>query len=100
VWSREIDSGELRSAEHVSRGTQDQIYFSLRFGILDLVSNEAESCPCLLDEPFAAYDRIRMREAFEILTEEARRRQLLLFTCREDLLELANQYTANVIHLG
>jgi uncharacterized protein YhaN len=100
VWIREIDSGELRSAEHVSRGTQDQIYFSLRFGILDLVSNEAESCPCLLDEPFAAYDRIRMREAFEILTEEARRRQLLLFTCREDLLELANQYTANVIHLG
>jgi uncharacterized protein YhaN len=100
VWVREISSGELRPAEHLSRGTQDQIYFSLRFGILDLVASEAESCPCLLDEPFAAYDRIRLREAFEILTEEARRRQLILFTCREDLLELANQYSANIIHLG
>jgi uncharacterized protein YhaN len=72
----------------------------MRFGILDLVSNEAESCPCLLDEPFAAYDRARLKEAFEILAEEARRRQLLLFTCREDLLELAQQYNAAIIHLG
>jgi len=100
VWVREIGSGELRSAEQLSRGTQDQIYFSLRFGILDLVSNEAESCPCLLDEPFAAYDRIRLREAFEILAEEARRRQLILFTCREDLLELALQHGAHTIRLA
>jgi len=100
VWVREIDSGELRSAEHLSRGTQDQIYFSLRFGILDLVSNETESCPCLLDEPFAAYDRLRLREAFEILKEEARSRQLILFTCREDLLELARSCEATILELA
>ncbi len=100
VWVREIDSGELRSAEHLSRGTQDQIYFSLRFGVLDLVGNETESCPCLLDEPFAAYDHGRLREAFEILTEEAQRRQLILFTCREDLLDLARHCDANIIELA
>jgi DNA repair exonuclease SbcCD ATPase subunit len=100
VWVREIGSGELRSAEQLSRGTQDQIYFSMRFGILDLVSNESEPCPCLLDEPFAAYDRIRLREAFEILTEEAKRRQLILFTCREDLLDLAREYSARIIRLA
>ncbi len=100
VWVREIDSGELRSAEHLSRGTQDQLYFSLRFGILDLVSNETESCPCLLDEPFAAYDRLRMKEAFEILKEEARSRQLILLTCREDLLELARSCEATIIELA
>ncbi|MBN1569028.1 MAG: AAA family ATPase [Acidobacteria bacterium] len=99
VWVREPGSGELRSAEHLSRGTQDQIYFSMRFGILDLVSNEAESCPCLLDEPFAAYDRIRLREAFEILAGEAVRRQLILFTCREDLLELALHQNAHIVRL-
>ncbi|MDM7997089.1 MAG: AAA family ATPase [Acidobacteriota bacterium] len=100
VWVRELDSGELRSAEHLSRGTQDQIYFSLRFGILDLVSNEAEACPCLLDEPFAAYDRLRLKEAFEILKEEAQSRQLILFTCREDLLELARSCEATIIELA
>jgi DNA repair exonuclease SbcCD ATPase subunit len=100
IWVREGENGELRSAEHLSRGTQDQLYFSMRFGILDLVSNENETCPCLLDEPFAAYDRIRMAEAFEVLAEETKRRQLFLFTCREDLLELARQHHAHIIRLA
>ncbi len=99
VWVREMDGAELRLAEHLSRGTQDQLYFSMRFGIMDLVSNPEEPCPGFLDEPFAAYDRVRMRAAFEILTEETRRRQLILFTCREDLLDLALGHDANIIRL-
>jgi uncharacterized protein YhaN len=99
VWVREIDTGQLRSAEHLSRGTQDQLYFAMRFGILDLVSNEGEPCPCLLDEPFAAYDQPRLAEAFEVLKEEAARRQLILFTCREDLLDLAQRHSANIIRI-
>jgi hypothetical protein len=99
VWVRESDTGELRLAEHLSRGTQDQIYFSMRFGILDIVSNAEEPCPSLLDEPFAAYDKTRLGEAFEVLKVEACRRQLFLFTCREDLLDLAQQSQANIIRL-
>jgi DNA repair exonuclease SbcCD ATPase subunit len=100
VWVREAATGELRLAEHLSRGTQDQIYFSMRFGILDMVSKAEEPCPSLLDEPFAAYDRTRLGEAFEVLTAEAGRRQLILFTCREDLLDLAQQSHANIIRLS
>ena len=99
VWVREIDTGELRQAESLSRGTQDQLYFAIRFGVLDLISNEEEPCPGLLDEPFAAYDRSRLGEAFEVLAEESRRRQLLLFTCREDLFDLAQKYGANIVRL-
>jgi uncharacterized protein YhaN len=99
VWVREIDSGELRLAEHLSRGTQDQLYFSMRFGIMDLVSNTEEPCPGFLDEPFAAYDQTRLRKAFEVLAGESAKRQILLFTCREDLLELGNSHGANIIRL-
>jgi len=99
VLVRETNTGELRSAELLSRGTQDQLYFTIRFGILDLVSNGDESCPCLLDEPFAAYDRPRILEAFKILDEESSRRQLILFTCREDLLDIAGRGDASVITL-
>jgi DNA repair exonuclease SbcCD ATPase subunit len=99
VWVREAGSGDLRLAEHLSRGTQDQLYFAMRFGMLDLVSNANEPCPSFLDEPFAAYDRTRLIEAFDILGEEAQRRQIFLFTCREDLLELAQQQEANIIRL-
>jgi uncharacterized protein YhaN len=99
VWVREIDSGELRLAEHLSRGTQDQLYFSLRFGIMDLVSNAEEPCPGFLDEPFAAYDRARLGNAFDVLANEAEKRQILLFTCREDLLDLGLRHGANIIRL-
>ena len=100
IWVREADTGELRLADHLSRGTQDQLYFSVRFGIMDLISNPEEPCPGFLDEPFAAYDQARLREAFEVLAAEAERRQLILFTCREDLLQLSEKHRANIIFLG
>lgn len=99
VWVRELQGGALRLAEHLSRGTQDQLYFSLRFGVLDLISNPDEPCPGFLDEPFAAYDQERMNEAFQVLLKEAERRQLLLFTCREDLLGLALRHQGHIIRL-
>lgn len=100
IWVRESETGELRSADLLSRGTQDQLYFAVRFGILDLVSEEDESCPCLLDEPFAAYDRTRLLETFNILVSESDRRQLILFTCREELLDIARRHKANIIFLN
>ena len=66
------------------RGTQDQLYFSLRFGVLDLISNEEVPCLCLLDEPFAAYDSDRLKQAIGVLTGVSRR-QLMPFTRRDDL---------------
>ena len=100
VWVRETGRSELRSAEQLSRGAQDQLYFSIRFGILDMISDDSEPCPSLMDEPFAAYDDTRLRAAFEILTEEARRRQLVVFTCRENLVNLAAARQSNILRLS
>ena len=100
VWVREAGTGELRLVDHLSRGTQDQLYFAMRFGIMDLVSNPEEPCPGFLDEPFVAYDQARLREGFEVLAEESGRRQVILFSCRPDLLELAVKHRANVIQLA
>ena len=100
ILARERITNELRQLESLSRGTQDQLYLALRFGVLDLISSTDEPCPCLLDEPFAAYDRERIAAAFRILSEEAARRQVLLFTCREDVRDLAAGRGANVIELA
>jgi len=99
VQAREKSTAELRPAESLSRGTQDQLYFAVRFGVLDLLGNAQEPCPCFLDEPFTAYDAERMCAAFRILQQETSRRQLILFTCREDIRALAPQYGAHVISL-
>jgi uncharacterized protein YhaN len=99
ILAREKSTNELREVATLSRGTQDQLYLAIRFGVLDLISSAEEPCPCLLDEPFAAYDHPRITEAFRILSEEGIRRQLLLFTCREDVRDLAAACGARIIEL-
>jgi uncharacterized protein YhaN len=99
IQVREPGTPELRPAESLSRGTQDQIYLAVRFGIIELLGNEQEPCPCLLDEPFVAYDHERMCAAFRILEQEAARRQLILFTCRDDVRDQALQHGARHIPL-
>jgi len=99
IHVREKSAPELRPAESLSRGTQDQLYFAVRFGILELLANAQEPCPCLLDEPFVAYDNGRISAAFHILETEAARRQLILFTCREDIRDLALQYGSQLVTL-
>jgi DNA repair exonuclease SbcCD ATPase subunit len=99
IQVRETTTAELRAAEFLSRGTQDQLYFSVRFGILELLGNAQESSPCLLDEPFVAYDHDRMCAAFSILEKEAPQRQLILFTCREDVKAQALRHGATLINL-
>lgn len=99
IQVREKGTAELRPGESLSRGTQDQLYFAVRFGVLELLGNNQEPCPCLLDEPFVAYDRERMRAAFRILEQEAGRRQLILFTCREDIRALALQHGGHLVAL-
>lgn len=91
--------GELRPADSLSRGTQDQLFFAVRFAVLELLGHEQEPCPCLLDEPFVAYDRDRMCAAFRILDQEAARRQLVLFTCREDVRDQALERGAHLVTL-
>jgi len=99
VQVREKETAELRSAENLSRGAQDQLYFTMRFAILDLLGNSQEPCPCLLDEPFVAYDSERMNAAFRILEQEAARRQMILFTCRDDVRARALEHGAHLISL-
>ncbi len=99
IQVRERGTMELRPAECLSRGTQDQLYLAVRFAVLELLGNSQEPSPCLLDEPFVAYDHERMCAAFRILEQEASQRQLILFTCREDIRALGLQHSAHFVTL-
>ena len=42
-----------------------------------------------LDEPFAHFDEHRLAAALRLLPEETHERQVMLFTCDDDLVEAA-----------
>ncbi len=85
--------------KRLSKGTVDQIYLALRLALVQSLSENGESIPMLLDDPFANYDDDRLRRAMALLMEVSKRSQILLFTCREDVARAAQAVGAPVMKL-
>jgi len=83
----------------LSKGTVDQIYFALRLALVQGISESGESTPMLLDDPFANYDDRRLERTLRLIAQIAESNQVLLFTCREDVVRAAEAVRAPVIRL-
>lgn len=76
----------LRSARWRSDGTVDQLYLSLRLAVAGEVTPEA---PLILDDALLRFDDTRAKIALEVLKEESKDKQVILFSCQnreKDLL--------------
>jgi len=70
-----------RDAGLLSAGTADQLYLAARLAICDLALPKDRSVPIVLDDALANFDDLRCAAALRWLKEEAKQRQILLFTC-------------------
>ena len=62
-----------------SDGTVDQLYLALRLAVAEVLTPHA---PLVLDDVFVRFDDQRLRCAMDILSELAREKQVILFTCQ------------------
>lgn len=83
----------------LSKGTVDQIYLSLRLAMINILSEDAEQIPMVLDDPFAHYDDTRVHSAMKLMAEVGEHSQVLLFTCRDDVVRAAEALGAPVLHI-
>lgn len=92
-------SGEIIDLNDLSGGTIDQLYFSLRFGIINSLTDKKP--PLILDDCFVQYDNNRLENMLELLLEEAETRQIILFTChkREGEILSKREENFNLINL-
>lgn len=83
----------------LSGGTIDQLYFALRFGIIDSI--RGEGLPLILDDCFIQYDDYRLRNILDFLYEKSKERQIILFTCQRRESRILDEMEAdyNLIHL-
>lgn len=72
-----------RDAEYLSDGTIDQLYLAARLAVTELVLDNEEPCPIILDDVLANFDDGRAQNALELLREAALDRQVIFFTCRD-----------------
>ncbi|MTI68895.1 MAG: hypothetical protein FH751_01400 [Firmicutes bacterium] len=77
-----IDSNknDILNVDSLSKGTIDQIYFSLRLGIIDTISKK-KKLPLILDDCFSQYDKYRLKNILKLLYKLSKERQIIIFTC-------------------
>ena len=63
----------------LSSGTADQLYLAARLAICDLAL--PAHTPLTLDDALVSFDDTRLRSALELLSEQGKTRQILLFSC-------------------
>lgn len=84
--------GRKIPVERLSRGTLEQIYFSLRMAALDILYEE--KVPVILDDAFAFYDEKRLKSVLKWLSEQPR--QVIIFSCQrreEEILKDEDEFT-------
>ncbi len=73
------DEDILRPSLWRSDGTVDQLYLALRLAVAGELTPDA---PLVLDDALVRFDDRRLSTALEVLREESRHKQVLLFTCQ------------------
>ena len=78
------ETGEAvaHDAQYLSFGALDQLYLAVRLAICETVLPQDDPIPLVLDDALVRFDDARCHAALELLLEESRSRQILLFTCQ------------------
>lgn len=81
-YNKEIKSG-------FSRGTMDQLFLALRLGVIKHYEEDIKF-PLLLDEFFSNWDQERLIAFVEILKIIKNERQVILTTCKKNIVDTFN----------
>ncbi len=71
-----------------SDGTVDQLYLALRLAVAQELTPQA---PLFLDDALVRFDDQRLQAALQVLQEEARHKQVIIFTCQDRENAFLNQ---------
>lgn len=86
--------GGYHEWKYLSNGTTDQAYLSLRLAMTELITDNGERLPLMLDDVLLQYDDERAENALKYLKNYAQNAQILFFTCRnmqdENIINLRN----------
>ena len=92
------DLKSLVDMASLSGGTIDQLYFAMRFAIMDLVLTE-KNIPVFLDDCFIQYDETRLENVLKFLIKRSMYKQIIIFTCRNQEFEALEGMGAKYNHI-
>ncbi len=84
----EDQAGKRKDTSELSRGTVEQLYLALRFGLVREFARRVEPMPVIMDDILVNFDPKRAQEACKALGTLSKDQQVLLFTCHPQTVEL------------
>ena len=81
------DDGGSKQPAQLSRGTREQLFLSLRFGLIRELGERSERLPVIVDEALVNFDADRGARAARAFTELADQNQMLVFTCHRQVAD-------------
>ncbi len=97
ITVEKADAFGTKEIDYLSSGTADQAYLSLRLAVCELMAQNDNRLPVLLDDALAQYDDTRTKTALEFLKQYSLDGQIILFTCHNSVLNSAKSSGANEI---
>ncbi|MCZ7385766.1 MAG: AAA family ATPase [Candidatus Methanoperedens sp.] len=86
---KEPEVKEYIDVSYLSQGTRDQLYFTLRTVMSDLLSGNT-NIPLILDDPFHNFDNVRLAKTMNTINEIAKNKQIILISHRPYHQEFKN----------
>lgn len=83
ITAQPCETFSSKEWQYFSSGTADQAYFALRLAVSEILSNDCNGLPILLDDSFAQYDDERIKKALEFLARYSKNNQVIYFTCHK-----------------
>jgi uncharacterized protein YhaN len=96
AFSVEDRQRRTKTPSQLSRGTQDQLYLALRFGLIQSLGNPGERLPIIVDEALVNCDPKRAKVAARAFVDLAATNQVLVMTCHPWVRDLFVEVSQDV----
>ena len=85
-----ISNGEPKNPKQWSTGLRAQILLSIKLAIAKEMGGG--EIPIILDDVLLPFDNVRKKGAIEALSALSNEMQVLLFSCDDDVMEIAKEH--------
>jgi uncharacterized protein YhaN len=79
--------GDRKKITEMSRGTREQLYLSMRLGLIEEYESRSEPLPIIMDDVLVNFDDPRKIRVIEMLKHFAETRQIIVLTCHKASLQ-------------
>jgi uncharacterized protein YhaN len=93
----ENERHQRKEVLELSRGTREQLYLAMRFGLIDEYETRSEPLPAVMDDVFVNFDDERDAHIIEVLSQFGKQRQVIVLTCHQRSLEAYQNIGATTI---